>query len=304
MKRLAVLALLFAGCGFGPAEVQSGGPVTMTVSQDFGATEVAPVTTADVREGETVMRLLQRTLDVETRFGGNFVQEIDGVAGGEADGKPVDWFFYVNGIEASEGAGARTLYPGDRVWWDHHPWDAAMRIPAVVGAFPEPFRSGQMGKKFPIKLVCMGAEERSCDEVETRLRDEGVRGVARSNLESSVGQVLRVLVGRWPELRKDIGARALEQGPAVSGVFARPDKSGRSIELLNADGEVERTLEAGGGLVAAIRHEEYPPTWLVTGTDDVGVASAAAALTEEHLQNRFAVALEDGRAVPLPIAAP
>ena len=31
-----------------------------------------------------------------------------------------------------------------------------MRVPAVVGAFPEPFRSGQDGKKLPIRLVCMG----------------------------------------------------------------------------------------------------------------------------------------------------
>ena len=29
-----------------------------------------------------------------------------------------------------------------------------MRIPAVIGAFPEPFKSGTAGKKLPIRLVC------------------------------------------------------------------------------------------------------------------------------------------------------
>ena len=186
------------------------------------------------------MRLLQRSFDVKTRFGGNFVQEIDGVSGGREDGSRVDWFYYVNGIESSEGAGERQLHAGDRVWWDHHDWETAMRIPAVVGAFPEPFRSGVDGKKLPIRLVCFGTDDRSCDEVETRLRDAGVRNVARSNLESSPGQVLRILVGRWSDVRKDIAARQLEEGPQVSGVFAKPNVGRRQDRAVDADGDTER----------------------------------------------------------------
>ena len=112
----------------------------MTVSQDFGETRMAPTSSQQAREGETVMRLLQRTFDVQTRFGGNFVQEIDGVSGGREDGRRVDWFYYVNGIEASEGAGERKLYPGDRVWWDHHDWEDGDARPGrrrlVPGAVP------------------------------------------------------------------------------------------------------------------------------------------------------------------------
>jgi hypothetical protein len=296
--------LAFAGCGFGPADVQSGGSVSVTVSQDFGASRTAPTSREQAREGETVMRLLQRSFDVKTRFGGNFVQEIDGVSGGREDGRRVDWFYYVNGIEASEGAGERRLYPGDRVWWDHHGWEAAMRVPAVVGSFPEPFRSGRAGKKLPIKLVCLAPEARSCDEVEARLRDAGVRNVARSNLESSVGEVLRILVGPWADVRQDIVARQLEEGPEVSGVFARPNPAGNEIELIDADGRADQTLGAGSGLVAATSYQEYPPTWLITGTDDVGVAAAAAALSEDGLRYHFALAIEAGKGVPLPLETP
>ena len=105
------------------------------------------------------MRLLQRTFDVTTRFGGNFVQEIDGVSGGREAGRRVDWFYYVNGIESSMGAGERKLYPGDRVWWDHHDWETAMRVPAVVGAFPEPFRSGRTARSCRSGSSAMGAED-------------------------------------------------------------------------------------------------------------------------------------------------
>ena len=129
-------------------------------------------------------------------------------------------------------------------------------------------------------------------------------GISRSNLESSPGEVLRILVGRWSDVRQDIAARQLEAGPAASGVFARPDESGNRIALLDADGDTERTLGPASGLVAAIGYEEQPPTWLITGTDDVGVAAAAAALTEDQLKDRFALAIEAGRGVPLPLDAP
>ena len=254
-------------------------------------------------ESDTVMRLLQRDFEVETRYGGNFVQEIDGVAGGREGGRRVDWFYYVNGIESGVGAGERRVEPGDRIWWDHHDWGGTMRIPAVVGSFPEPFVSGNEGRKLPVRLVCLGdAADDACDEVETRLRDAGVTDTARSVLEQSAGrEVLRVLVGPWSEVRRDTAARKLESGPQESGVFARPAKAGDRIELLDDAGRVERTLGAGGGLLAATRIEAQQPTWIVTGVDAAGVAAAAAALSEDELQDRFAIGIEQGRTVPLPV---
>ena len=306
MKRLVVIfALLAAGCGFG-AGSSSGGKVTIQVTQDFGHSQLAPARSEQSRSGETVMRLLQRNFTVETKYGGGFVQEIDGVSGGRAKGRQVDWFYYVNGVEASNGAADHKLSPGDRVWWDHHDWGAAQRIPAVVGAFPEPFQSGIDGKKLPIRIVCLGDAGRSCDEVEVeeRLQQAGIKTLARSNLEQSVGEVLRVLVGAWPDVRKDIAAQQLEKGPQASGVFAKPSTDGRRIALLDSRGGVQRTLGAASGLVAATSYTDQQPTWLVTGTDEVGVAAAAAAVTEEQLRDRFALAIEAGKSVPLPIEAP
>ena len=233
------------------------------------------------------------------------MQEIDGIGGGRAEGRRVDWFYYVNGIVAPVGAAERRVSAGERVWWDHHNWEAAQRVPAVVGSFPEPFATGLEGKRFPVRLVCAGEAERSCDEVTTRLEQAGVKAVPRAVLQQSPGEeVLRVLVGRWAELRQDAVARRLERGPAATGVFARPTGPGDAIVLLNADGQPARTLRAGSGLVAATSVEGQAPTWLVTGTDEVGVAAAAAALTEERLEQHFAVAIETGRDVPLPVTGP
>jgi hypothetical protein len=63
-----------------------------------------------------------------------------------------------------------------------------------------------------------------------------------------------------------------------------------------------RTLHAGAGLVAATSVERQAPTWIVTGTDDVGVAAAAAALTDERLERHFALAIDAGHDIPLPTA--
>ena len=304
MKRLIVLLVLLplAGCGFGAGE--STGDVTLTVTRDFGSAALHEgIDQEKASEGDTVMRLLQRKYDVQTRFGGGFVQEIDGVAGGRDSGRRADWFYYVNGIEAPVGAAERRVSAGERVWWDHHAWDAAQRVPAVVGSFPEPFKTGLEGKRFPVKLVCAGDEERSCDEVQSRLEDAGVKSLSRATLEQSAGEeVLRVVVGRWVDVRRDPVARRLERGPQTSGVFARTTPTGDSIVLLDEDGQLVRTLRAGGGLVAATSVQAQAPTWVVTGTDDVGVAAATAALTSVRLDQHFALAIDAGQDVPLPVS--
>jgi Domain of unknown function (DUF4430) len=307
---LAVLAVLAAlpaagaGCGFGAGA--STGDVSLTVTTDFGADQVHDgVDQEKATEGDTVMRLLQRKYDVKTRFGGGFVQEIDGIAGGRDSGRRADWFYYVNGIEAPVGAAERRVSAGERVWWDHHAWDAAQRVPAVVGSFPEPFKSGSEGKRFPVKMVCLGDEGRSCDEVQKRLEDAGVKAVSRAGVAQSTGkEVLRIVVGRWADVRGDSVAGRLERGPQASGVYARMTPAGNAIVLLDEDGRPVRTLHAGAGLVAATSVEAQAPTWIVTGTDDVGVAAAAAALTEERLKQRFALAIDAGHDVPLPVAGP
>jgi Domain of unknown function (DUF4430) len=294
---LCVVALLAGGCG-GSADTA----VTLSVSRDFGEKNIQPDKDATAGAG-TVLDLLQKE-KYTVRTGGGAVQEIDGLSNGQARGRPANWSYWVNGIAATQRAGDRRLHPGDRVWWDHHDVEAAARVPAVVGAFPEPFLSGSEGKKLPIRLVCMNGAGRACDEVEKRLQNEDVDAVARSSLQNSVGETLRVLVGPWRQVRQDLAARTLESGPRQSGVFARPNSDGTRIALLDDTGKTVKMLGAGAGLVAATTYTGQQPTWIVTGTDAVGVAAAAGALTEDELDGRFAIAIDQGDALALPVRQP
>jgi hypothetical protein len=300
---LVLLALVAAGCGLGAGDSQEGG-ATLLVTRDFGTRAVGTGSADPIPGGETVMRMLQRDFDVETRYGGGFVQQINGIAGGREGGRPVDWFYYVNGILAEDGAAAHKLAAGDQVWWDHHDWGASADVRAVVGSYPEPFVSGIGGKRLPVRLDCAESAADACDEVARRLGDAGVKA-GRSAAGSFGGEgVLRVEVGLWADVRKDPAARRLEEGPRASGVYVRPTASGDELALLDAKGETVRTIRDGAGLVAATKLGGEAPTWIVTGTDATGLAAAAAQLEEEALAEHFAIAVEEGRPTPLPIVPP
>ena len=96
-------------------------PARSRVTRDFGQAELASARVENVREGQTVLRVLQANFDVGTRFGGRFVDAIDGLESRGPDGQ-VDWFYFVNGVEAEVGAAEFELSPGDRVQWDRRDW--------------------------------------------------------------------------------------------------------------------------------------------------------------------------------------
>jgi hypothetical protein len=184
------------------------------------------------------------------------------------------------------GAAEFELDGGDRVWWDHRDWTDAMRVPAVVGSYPEPFLHGFQGTEWPVAVGCFAAAA-SCDQVRGELRDDGVGELENASLGLTNG-FARILIGPWPELRSDPAAALLASGPEHSGVFARLD--GEALVLLDERGVEASRSATGAGLVAAVRQGEGPPTWIVTGTDDAGVA-AAAALFGDGLQDSYAVAV-------------
>jgi Domain of unknown function (DUF4430) len=295
---LAALAL--TGCGLGAGAEPAA--TTLTITRDFGARPLRQVDAPKVGGGETVMRLLQRNARVTTRFGGGFVQSIDGLAGGSAGGRSLDWFYYVNGIEAARGAAATKLRAGDAVWWDRHDWAAAMRVPAVVGSFPEPFTHGIEGKRLPVRIECATPRSDPCRQVSRRLASFDVPAATGGLRLAQVEASLRVLVGPWAALRNDGAVVGLERGPATSGVYARLARDGRSLAALDGGGRTVRTLGPATGLVAATRVGDDSPTWVVTGTDDAGVAAAAHAFSQAALRHRFAVAASAGRTLALPVA--
>jgi hypothetical protein len=247
------------------------------------------------------MRFLTRSFSVQTRYGGGFVQAINGLSSQYGSGRRVDWFYYVNGIEASKGAAGFRLHRGDRVWWDRHDWSAAQRVPAVVGSFPEPFLHGRDGRRLPTRIDCASGATAACNLVARRLRAAGVPAAQAALGTTFDPDTLRVVVGPWSAARTDPAARQVEGGPAASGVYARFEAGGNRLVLLDATGRARRSYAAGAGLIAATRLGDRAPTWVIAGTDAAGTTAAARAFAEPSaLNDRFAVAAVAGGVVPVP----
>ena len=298
LAQLAALTAL-AGCGLGPGEERVGG-ATVRVTRDLGREFLTGTGVERVPEGRTVMWLLRYRNDVKTRFGGGFVQAIDGLAGGGPGGTK-DWFYWVNGIEADRGAADYELSPGDRVQWDYRDWRETMTVRAIVGAFPEPFVHGLEGKRFPVRVECEDAESGPCETVKARLRALHVPATGASLGATGNQNVIRVVVASWQRARELPSARVLDAGPRRSGVFARFAASGRALELLDLDGERVRSAGPDTGLVAALRPTDEEIVWLVTGGDARGVENAAEAFDADSLRDAFAVAAPPSGAVKLPL---
>jgi hypothetical protein len=298
-----LLAAMLGGCSIGAGSSGSGA-AKLTVTRDFGAKALLRASEARVPAGETVMRFLQRRAKVETRYGGRFVNGINRVRSGQIKGERADWFYYVNGIEAGVSAAERVVEAGDSVWWDYHDWAGAMRIPAVVGSFPEPFLHGSEGKRFPIRIDCADAARPVCRELAGRLEQAGIDASSTALGAPGGKQLLRFVVGEWGDVRRDAAARQIEGGPKRSGVFAQfgARRGGYELDLMNALGQVSRRVPAGGGLVAATRFQEQQPTWVIAGADRTGLERAAKLVDQGSLRDRFALAATESGSVSLPLA--
>jgi hypothetical protein len=290
------VALAAAGCGLGPGS--KVGSVDLTVTRDFGATKLVE-TSGEANESDTVMRFLEGETEIETRYGGGYVKSIDGLEESQRGGHPYDWFFWVNGVISPTGAAEVPLEGGEKIWWDIHNWAASEGAPAVVGSWPAPFTTGWEGHAPVVVVECDGGGA-ACATVTKALEGEGVK-VASGSPKSAI----RVLVGPWSQVRSDAAAGLVDKGPGESGIYAEFESSQGSERLigLDEDGDKARTFGANAGLVAATRHFEGPPVWLVTGVTDAGVQAAAAALDTADLRDHFAVASEAGTVTPLPLSS-
>lgn len=292
---LLCAALAAAGCGLGAGA--SVGEVELGVTREFGAVPMLE-RSLEASESDTVMRLLEGSADISTRYGGGFVQSIDGVEEAQRGGHPHDWFFYVDGIESPVGAADYALEGGERIWWDYRDWAATNHVPAVVGSWPAPFAAGYEGERHPVAVECESGAA-ACVRVRAALRGAGVAIAG----DAAAGAI-RVLVGPWALLRSDPAAALIEAGPGESGVFADFQRRGAGYALIGLDrsGEASRDLGPGAGLVAATRRYEAPPVWVVTGGTAAAVRAAAGLLAAAKLRDHYAVASEDGKEIPLPLA--
>ncbi len=226
---LLVALALVAGCGEeGP--IASDGTARLWVTRDRGSDVLVDAT---VPAGQTLLRALRSQTEVTTRYGGGFVQSIDGVEGNLR--RHQDWFWFVNGLIGDRSASSYRLRDGDIAWWDYRDWsDDAGELEVVAGAFPEPFLHGYDGKVRPTAVRYAPGLRDGAVRVARVLNADDVAPVARP---VAANANLFVLATGAPHLTATLRTPGAGPTGAVRFSFAG------SIEKLLA-GDFERTFSS------------------------------------------------------------
>lgn len=293
-----------------PSEKDAGTTtVRIVITQDFGrelmldeALEVLPDTSA--------MAALTEVAEVETTYGGGFVNVINGVRSGYTGSQKTktDWFFYVNGIQSNVGALDYKLHDGDVQQWDFHIWSFRHFIPAIIDGFPSVFRHGFGGKMSPTLIVCQDNMKQDARRLEKKLaqlevNDIGIRSLSEL-AESEKGNSNLILVSR---LENSL-ILELNQNWKRLGFFTYFDNE--NLFVIDSNGEVTAEYGAGTGVIQATQNPWNPKgigacenvVWLISGTDEAGVESAIDTLINHHseFQYAFAVVVADGEIIKVP----
>lgn len=241
---------------------------------------------------------------VETAYGGSFVQALEGLAS-QGGSKRQDWFFFVNGTFADVGALDYAPLPGDLIWWDYHGWQPGQSTNAVVGAYPAPFLQGYEGQVFPTRIVYAPAAQSQAEILTGALRGLGAKVNLEALSESWVpprqGPV--IVLGVWSDLRKNAHLVKLNEGVLRNGLFSQFEDT--TLQLWDDRGQVQKSLEEKGGLIGAVAQTggDLSPLWLVAALDESDLERAVQLMAENPaaLTSCYSLALDGDLVYPLPL---
>ena len=268
----------------------TNGEVRLVVSRDFGATVLRDVIVPATAKLD-VLRLLAENAEIDTGYGGRFINGIDGLKSsfsGTSSAGAADWFYWVDGVMADVGAGSWKLRGGESVWWDYHRWSDAMYIPQALAAFPRPYDT----EPLPVAAV------QDVAGLEMWAKANGLRLEARQSLDAQPrgGLVLAT-------------ASQAAAAPWLTDLLTA-DKSG--LALVKADPGTLTLLSPSGdrgpraqavALAAPNFDDPDRPLLVVLGQTARDIEAILLHLTPESLTARIGVALVDDKIIALPWGA-
>jgi hypothetical protein len=282
---------------------------TLVITTDFGKSLVLEET-VEIGEETSALAALQEVALVETKYGGGFVQSINGIDS-EYEGtskQKKDWLFYINGISVRVGAAGYILQTQDVEHWDFRDWSFRQYVPAIIGDFPEPFSHGYKGKVFPTVVTYQDGWEEEAGQIAELLAELGVRDVT-----------YRSLAGLSPEKKGTSNLILLgdsEFAPIQElnepwhriGFYCHFEDN--LLQTFNAVGDLVSEYDSNAGLIQATQSIWNSSgtgacenvVWMVTGVDDGGVSAAVDTLIHNHDDFRYAcaVVVTSGKIVRVP----
>ncbi|MCK4387976.1 MAG: DUF4430 domain-containing protein [Dehalococcoidia bacterium] len=289
-----IIAFLFviALCGCQPRPLDRIA-VKVIATQNFG-NELVLDESVRVSDGANALDALEQVATVETKYGGGFVEAINGIRSQYSRSKvKKDWFFYVNGMSAKVGGLSYKLCDGDVEHWDFHDWSLHAFAPAIIGNFPQPFLSGYQGKVLPTVVVYDKALQDIAQDLISKLEYLGVENVYMAGPESSAYSKEHsnlILLGT-----EDFDLISELNGNRKLGFYIHFEEG--KVVVYDSQGNKARH-ESECGLIQATQNPWNPRgisacenvVWMVSGTNESQVQNAIAILASHHEEFHYACA--------------
>ncbi len=280
--------------------------VRLLVTRNFGSQSILQETVG-IEKNWTIMDLLKSEMTVETRYGGAFIDSINGLKGssGGLSGEMQDWFYYVNGICPDVGGLDYIINPGEVIWWDYHVWKAGPANAAVVGCYPEPFLHGYEGKIKSTTIMCPTDDLEAGYRLEQALKAKGVSGVKVMQIDEGLlanRQGPTIMLGEWEDLCRSSFLQDFNQAYKRNGTGIHFNEM--KLELIDIKGQVSRSIDGSAGVIVATGSGlgDPCPLWLVSGTDLQGFQGALDLLLNNpgKIAGRYNAAITAGEVISLP----
>ena len=299
-----LLAIVFCGCQPRPSDKIE---VRVIVTQDFG-NKLMLDEPVRIDGGGNAMDALIEVATVETKYGGGFVEAINGVRS-QYSGTKVkrDWLFYINGTSASVGGRDYKLSDGDIEHWDFHDWSISAFIPAIIGDFPQPFLGGYQGKTLPTIVAYDKGFPEAAQHLVNKLKElevENIHSRAAAELTTEDKKYSNLillgtqdfdLVSELNKNYKRLGFYACFENGKVTTFGPQGNKS----QYQSSCGVIQATQNPWnpGGLGAG-----KSVVWIVSGISETAVRDSLTTLTRrfDELRYAFAAVIINGQTIKVP----
>jgi hypothetical protein len=232
-------------------------------------------------------------MKVEASFGGGFVMRLNGLPQKQASDH--SWFYYVNGVLADKGARSYLLRGGEHVWWDYHQWGHGKFIPAVIGAFPQPFINRGRDLESGTVVCAPRALSTNAGKLAQSIKQQGGANVSvelGSCQALEQDEMLVILAGAWSYVSKH---RLVEKFYSSAGKTGfRVQFSAEGVPYLEKQNKIDKLGEGASAIFAVGGAYTSRPLWLISGASDRAVAKGMDLLVEqpEMIQRKVGLIVE------------
>ena len=286
--------------------------ITVIVSEDFGH-EVLVNKTIPYQPGMSALVALEKVSSVDADSSG-FVNAVNGVrsqyTGMGANAKPVDWFYYVNGMFATVYSPSYTMHPGDVMRWDYHDWDPNDAMGGmtddIVGDLFAGFAYGYGGNVPPTYIVDTGGYSEEAQQVQQAFTKWGINTmvinvgdltVTEKDDDSLVliGPLNAPVISDVNNLFYQLGLSYHYNGSGVDFYDYKHDLTG-SVRECGIVGATKSPFNPEGSYL------DTNIIWMCTGVTKENVDDSVNLMTEhpEELENKFSCVIENSNVTGVP----